>query len=147
MLTGMWIRLKLIAPFHRPREPRRLFLPEAPSASSAGSPPFVAFFRLAMTALRLYQRGFARHGGPADLLAQGGTLFAGGRVELDPPAAGNRCLDGFDDGHVDEAFLAGRLRRAFRAHAFCEIHQLRRELVALGELLLLLLPADGQLEC
>ncbi len=87
-LTGMWIRLKLIAPFHRPRDPRRPFLPDAPSASSA-PPPFVLFFRLAMTALRLHQRGFARHGGAAHLLAQSGTLFARGRLELDPLAAGN----------------------------------------------------------
>src|SRR3954469_13258756 len=86
-LTGMWIRLKLIAPFHRPREPRRPFLPVAPSAWSAPSLPFERFFRLAMTALLLHQRRFARHGGPADLLAQGGTLVTRGSLELYPLAA------------------------------------------------------------
>src|SRR3954469_11213170 len=95
-LTGMWIRLKLIAPFHRPREPRRPFLPDAPSASSAPSlPPFALFFRLAMAALRLHQRGFARHGGPADLLAQSGAFIARRGLELYPLAGGNRFVDGF----------------------------------------------------
>src|SRR3954471_6202822 len=104
-LTGMWIRLKLMAPFHRPRAARRPFLREAPSSSSAPSPP--CFLRLAMAALRLHQRGLARHGGPADFLAQGRTLLSSGRLEVDPLAAGNRFVDGLDDGHVDESFFTG----------------------------------------
>src|SRR5689334_21908266 len=138
----MWIRLKLMAPFQSPREPR---LRGAVSASSPPAPPLARFFRLAMAALRLLQWGLARHGRPTDLLAQGGTLFASGSVELDPLAAGNRFVDGLGDGDVDETFLAGGLGRALLAHALREVHQLRRELVALGELLFLLLLADGEL--
>src|SRR5262245_57982780 len=101
----MWIRLKLIAPFHRPREPRPPFLDDGWEVSPS---PSLSFF-LAMTALRLHQVGFARHGRPADLLAHVGTMdLARRRAERHPVAAVERRVDGFDDGHVDEAFLAGR---------------------------------------
>src|SRR5689334_9072354 len=107
----MWMRLKLIAPFHRPRAPRPRRAPSAPSASepSASAPCLPFFRRLAMTALRLHQWRFTRHGRPADLLAQRGTLLARGRVELDPLAAVHGFVDGLDDGHVDQSFLAGGL--------------------------------------
>jgi hypothetical protein len=58
----MWIRLKLIAPFQRPREPR-LLLPEAWPL------PF-DLRDLAMGALRFHEIGLARHGGAAQLLLE-----------------------------------------------------------------------------
>jgi hypothetical protein len=72
----MWIRLKLIAPFHSPRAPR-FFSPASPF------PPFEAFvLRLGMTALHLDQFGFARYGFAAHLLPQVGPApLVGRRVE------------------------------------------------------------------
>src|SRR5687768_10880872 len=117
------MRLKLIAPFHRPRAPRP-FLP----ASVASPLPF--FLRLAMTALRLDHRGFARHGWPANLLAQSWTiLFARRGREFDPATRSHRLVDGFDNGNVDEAFLTRRLGGLVVTHALREIDQLGRELV------------------
>src|SRR5262245_59511702 len=135
----MWIRLKLMAPFHRPRDPR---LRRPPSAPPLPAP----FLRLAMTALRLDHRRLARHGRPADLLAQGGTYLPSRRgAECDPLPGGQRLVDGFDDADVDQAFLARRFRCLARAYAAGEVDQLRRELVALGEFLPLLLPVQRAL--
>src|SRR6185295_9785069 len=131
----MWIRLKLMAPFHRPRRPR----PRGEASASASSP--LPCLRLAMTALRLDHAGFALHGRPANLLVQGWTIDLARRGrELDPTPAGHRL----EDGLVDESFLAGRLGRPALPHALRKIDQLGRELVALGELPLTLPCADRQ---
>src|SRR5262245_59772566 len=104
-LTGMWIRLKLMAPFQRPRAPR-------PRLGLSPSSPLPFFFRLAMAALRLHHLRLARHGRAANLLLQRGTILLARRRELDPLPGGDGLVDGLDDGHVDEPFLAGRLGSA-----------------------------------
>src|SRR5678809_882453 len=137
------MRLKLIAPFHSPRAPR----PRRPSVALSSAPwPLELFFRLAMTALRLHHLGLARHGRAADFLAQGWTLLTTGCAgQFDPGATVDRCMDGLDDCDIDQALLARGFRIRARADAAREIHQLGRELIALGELLPFLLLAHHEL--
>src|SRR5690242_272929 len=100
MVTGMWIRLKLMAPLHRPRTPRpRDFAP------SCDASPFDLAF-LGMGALRLHQGRLTGNRGTPDLLIQRWP------VNLDlrhrhglPSAALDGTMNGFDDGHVDQAFF------------------------------------------
>src|SRR4051812_6065748 len=100
----MLIRLKLMAPVHRPRAPR----PRGLLSPSAAALP-ADFLRLAMAALRLHQLLLARHGRPAQFLAQRRTLLLSRRVlEVVPFTALERFVDGLDDGNVDQAFLARR---------------------------------------
>src|SRR5690242_17323371 len=108
----MWIRLKLIAPFHRPRAPRFGF----------SSPPLC--FDLAMAALRFDQRRFARYGGLAHLLREARALPPRRRLHRHPGAGRDGTVDGFDDRDVDEALDARRLGLAIAAHALREVDQL-----------------------
>src|SRR5881394_2231608 len=130
------MRLKLIAPFHRPRAPRFGF---------SSSLPFPLCFDLAMTALRLHQRRFTRHSRFAHLLGEVWPVALLGRFDRHPSARGDGAVDGFDDGYVDEPFDARGLGLAVGAHTLREMHQLGCELIALGELLLALLFADLEL--
>src|SRR6187401_2816942 len=131
----MWMRLKLIAPFHRPREPRL-------GGSSSPSPE--SFFDLAMTALHLDQWGFARHGRATHFLTQRWPPALPRRFDGGPTTCRERAMDGVDDRYVNQTFSARGLRTPIGAHGLCEMHEFGSELVALRELLALLLLADRQ---
>src|ERR1041384_8779046 len=118
----MWIRLKLIAPFHRPREPR-------PRDSCSPPSPFDFFF-LAMAALHVDEGGLARHRRTPDFLFHGRAPLPMREREFFPRAALDGAMDRLDDRDVDETFPAGRLGRAPLAHGLREMDELRRELVA-----------------
>src|SRR5262245_4036289 len=120
----MWIRLKLMAPLQMPRAPRAL-----PPEDSSASPLDLDF--LGMVALRADQGRFTRNRGAPDLLIQRGAMHLDlGHGHGFPSPALDGAVDGFDDRHVDEAFLAGRLRTLVRPQAFGEMNELGRELVA-----------------
>src|SRR5690348_11133444 len=120
----MWMRLKLMAPFQRPRAPRRF---------GADSPPPLPLDFLAMAALHVDERGFARHRGLADLLVHRRAPLPLRHDEILPAAAVERAVDRLDDRDVYQPFLARRFRRAPRTHGCREVDELGCELVALRE--------------
>src|SRR5688500_8353772 len=134
----MWMRLKLMAPFQSPRDPRFGF-------SSPSLLPWPFRRDLAMAALRLHQRRFTGHRGLAHLLAQGGAPALCRRLDRCPGTGADRTMYGFDDRDVDQSFEAGGFGRTIGAHGLREMHELGRELVALGEFLALLLLANREL--
>src|SRR6187399_1779055 len=132
----MWIRLKLTAPFQRPRAPRLGF--------SVSPSPLPFFFDLAMTALRLNQWGLARHGPSSHFLAKRGPSALLRRFHDGPTTRPDGAMDGIDDCDVDQSFDARRFRPLVGADTLREIHELRRELIALRELLALFLLTDRE---
>src|SRR5690349_19410598 len=131
----MWMRLKLIAPFQRPRAPR---------FGDSSSPSPESFRDLAMAALRVDEFRFARHRRAAKFLAQRWPPALLRRFNGGPATCRERAMNGLDDRHVDQTFCARGLRAPVGAHAFREVHELGCELIALRELLARLLFADRE---